>query len=240
MKQVINIARRELSGMFFSPIGYLVLGLFTAGATLLFFLDFQPHTSADLRSTFGAIVFLLILIAPAISMRLVSEELHTGTIEPLMTAPVTDTEVILGKWLGAMVYFTFLLIAPLAVLLTVLEIYASPDYGPIFTGLLGLLLVGGFYLAIGTFASATSENQIIAVMVTVFIICMFTLLTSVLGGVYWLSPEIREVVYYLNVNLQYQDFSKGLIDTSNLVYFISGTALFLFFAVLLLQSKRWR
>jgi ABC-2 type transport system permease protein len=206
---------------------------------LIFFNNFGPGVPASLRPTFQGVIWLLIFLAPAVSMRLLSEEFRSGTIESLMTSPVCDTHVILGKWLGAMGFFLVLL-APLVILAAVLEIHADPDLGPIFTGLLGLLLVGGLYLAIGTFASATSENQIIAFLLTIFVICTITFLTFFLPQAGFVSPHVREALYYLNVNLQFEDFSKGLFDTSNLVFFVSGIILFLFFAVKLLESRRWR
>jgi ABC-2 type transport system permease protein len=117
---------------------------------------------------------------------------------------------------------------------------ADPDLGPMIVGLLGLVLVGGLYLAIGTFASASSENQIIAFLLSIFVICGITFLTFFLPQASFIGPGIREALFYLNVNLQFEDFGKGLLDTSNVVFFVSGTALFLFFAVKLLESKRWR
>ena len=103
-----------------------------------------------------------------------------------------------------------------------------------------MLLVGGLYLAIGTFASAATQNQIIAFLVTIFIICLFTLVMFFLPRVEFFSPGMKDAMHYLNVNIQFEDFSKGVLDTSNFVYFLSGTMLFLFFAVKMLESRRWR
>ena len=239
MTQTLTIARRELSSLFFSPIAYVVLGLFAAGTTLIFLASFGPGQPATLRPTLQAVIWLMIFLVPAISMRLISEEFRSGWIELLMTSPVTDTQVILGKWIGAMGFFAVLL-APLAVLTVLLEITADPDYGPIFTGVLGLFLVGGLYLAIGMFASAATQNQIIAFLLTVFIICIFTFVVYAVSGASFMPYSMRHAMLYLNVNMQFDDFSKGLIDISNLVYFVSGIALFLFFAVKVLESRRWR
>jgi len=239
MSQTISIARRELSSFFFSPIAYVVLGLFSLGSTLIFINSFAPGDPAELRPTFDGIIWLLIFLVPAISMRLISEELRSGTIEPLMTSPISDTQVVIGKWLGAMGFYATLLI-PLLILAAVLEFVSDPDYGPILTGLVGLLLVGGLYLAIGTFASATTQNQIIAFLVTVFIICLLTFLMFFLPRAEFLGPGMKDAMHYMNVNFQFEDFSKGLIDTSNIIYFLSGILLFLFFAVMMLQSRRWR
>ena len=239
MTQTLTIARRELVGLFFSPIAYVVLGLFALGTTLIFLLFYGPGQPATLRPTFQAVVWLMVFLVPAISMRLISEEFRSGWIELLMTSPVTDTQVVLGKWLGAMGFFAVLLV-PLLVLTVLLEITADPDYGPIITGLLGLMMVGGLYLAIGLFASAATANQIIAFLLTVFIICVFTFVVYALSGASFVPYSIRQAMVYLNVNMQFEDFSKGLIDISNLVYFVSGMAMFLFFAVKVLESRRWR
>ncbi|MFA9480175.1 ABC transporter permease [Phycisphaerales bacterium AB-hyl4] len=239
MNVITTIARRELSSLFFSPIAYVVLALFTVGAALIFFTSFGQGAHATMRPTFEGVVWLLIFLAPAISMRLISDEFRSGTIEPLMTAPLNDMQVILGKWLGAMGFYLALLL-PLVVLAIVLEIHAAPDRGPIVTGLIGLVLVGGLYMAIGIFASATTQNQIIAFLATVFIISLLTFLMFFLPRAGWVMPELRDAMFYLNVNGQFSDFNRGLIDLSNFAYFVTGIALFLFLAVKVLESKRWR
>ncbi|MCC6580316.1 MAG: ABC transporter permease subunit [Phycisphaeraceae bacterium] len=239
MPHTCTIAKRELTSLFYSPIAYVVMGLFAVGTTMIFMMSFGPSQPASLRQTLGGVIWLLIFLAPAISMRLLAEEIRSGTIETLMTAPISDTQVILGKWFGAMAFYALLLL-PLVILAAVLEIKGDPDYGPIFTGLVGLLLVGGFYLAIGTFASAVTQNQIIAFLITLFIICFFTLVMFFLPQAGFIGNRLRSVLYYLNVNSQFEDFNKGLLSLTNAVYFLSGIALFLFLAVKLLESKRWR
>ncbi len=239
MQKTFTIAKRELTCLFYSPIGYLVLGLFGLGVSWLFFRSFGPGKAAWLRDTFDWLIWLLILLTPAISMRSISEELSSGTIEPLMTAPVSDLQVIMGKWLGAMGFF-ILLLTPVLILALVLEWTSNPDWGPIFTGLLGLVLVGGLYMAIGVFASSITENQIIAFIVTVFIICVLTLATYFLGRESSFPTGVRQALNYININARYENFSKGLIEIGSVVYLGSGITLFLFLAVKLLESKRWR
>ncbi len=240
MPHVLTIAKRELTSLFFSPIAYVVLGLFGLSTVLLFLrVSFYPGAPAEMRGVFSSVAVLMIFLVPAISMRLLSEEYRSGTIEPLMTLPISDTQVVLGKWLGAM-GFLLSLLAPLIVLAGVLAFNADPDLGPIVTGVLGLLLVGGLYLAIGTFASATTQNQIIAFIVTIFIILALTYLSSYLAQNDWLYDWVKQGLFYLNIYEQYADFAKGLIDLGRVVFFVSGIGLFLFFATLTLQSRRWR
>ena len=239
MSNILTIARRELSSLFFSPIAYVVLGLFALGTSWIFLMSFGPGEPATLRSAFVAIVWLMIFLVPAISMRLVSDEVRSGTLELLMTSPLSDTQVILGKWLGALGFY-FVLLSPILIQAFVIAAFAKPDLGPMFTGFVGLLLVGGLYLAIGTFASTLTQNQIIAFLVTIFVICILTFVTFFVPHSASVWPLLRDTMLYLNINTQFEDFTKGIIDTSNVAYFLVGIALFLFFAVLSLESRRWR
>lgn len=236
---ILTIAKRELASLFYSPVAYVVLGAFAIGSSTFFLGAFEPGQPASMRTTYDAVVWLLIFLAPAISMRLISEELRSGTFERLMTSPISDTQVVLGKWLGALAFFCIMLL-PLVIHALLLEQAGSPEFGPILTGLLGLALVGALYLAIGVFASAWSQNQIIAFLLTVFIIAIPTFATYYIAGQPMPDPAARRLVEYLSVNQQYADFAKGLIDIRNFVYFLSGTAMFLFLAVVLVQSRRWR
>ena len=235
----LTIAKRELTALFYSPIAYVVLSAFAIGSSIFFLRSFDQGSAATMRPTYDAVVWLLVFLAPAISMRLISEELRNGTFERLMTSPVTDAQVVAGKWLGAFAFFCLMLL-PLVIHAIALELVGSPELGPIVTGLVGLALVGALYLAVGIFASAWSQNQIIAFLLTVFIIALPTFAAYYIAGSAVTDPATRRLVAYLSVNQQFADFATGLIDVRNFVYFLSGTALFLFLAVLLVQSRRWR
>lgn len=239
MTHVLTIAKRELTSLFFSPIAYVVLGVFGFGTAFIFTRQFIPGTPAEMRGVLGAVSVLMIFLVPAISMRLLSEEYRSGTIESLMTLPISDTQVVVGKWMGAM-GFLLALMVPLVILTAVLSFNAEPDYGPILTGFLGLLLVGGLYLAIGVFASSTTENQIIAFLVTVFIILAFVFLSRTLAQTGWLYDWVAQSLFYVNIYDQFGDFAKGVLDLGRIVFFVSGIVLFLMFATLTLHSKRWR
>ncbi len=236
---IYAIAKRELMSLFYSPIAYMVLGLFGLGTSMFFLRGYGPGWPATLRDTFFMVIWLMIFLVPAISMRLLADEYRHGTIESLMTAPVADAQVVIGKWFGAMAFFTVLL-SPLLVFVIILTATSRPDFGPIITGFVGLLLVGGMYLAIGAFASAATQNQIIAFLLTVFIICMLTFAMFFLPRTAWGGDAMRPIYYHLDVNQQFDNFNKGLIDLSSVVYFVSGIGLFLFLAVVVLQSRRWR
>ena len=239
MNQTLTIAKREVTALFYSPIAYLVLAVFALVASLLFISGFFPGAPATMRDSFGGFVFLMVFLVPAISMRGLAEEFNAGSIEMLMTAPVSDTQVILGKWLGAFCFFCTLL-APMLVHIVVLEVYGQPEYGPIFTGLVGLLFVGALYLAVGIFISTLTSSQLIAFLITVLVTGFLTIGVTLLGRVEVLPVWLRDGMFYVNINQQFGAFAKGLIDVRNLVFFVSGTVLFLFFGVVALQSRRWR
>lgn len=240
MNQTWTIAKRELTSLFYSPIGYVAIGVFALVSTLMFFTTFAAGMPATLRSELSFLVWLMVFVVPAISMRLISEETSRGTIELLMTAPVSDTHVILGKWFGALLFYIALLL-PIVAHVILLEVYGDPDYGPIFTGLLGVVLVGALYLAIGIFVSAVSSNQIVAFMVTVLITGLLSIgMYMIFHNATWLPDKLRTAVAFINVDQRFSDFGKGLFDLTSFIYFVSGTALFLFVAVKIQESKRWR
>jgi ABC-2 type transport system permease protein len=243
MKQTLTIAKRELAVFFCSPIAYVVMAIFAALTSLLYVLVFlSPGEAASMAGLFSPVVFvLLILLVPAVSMRLVSEEFGRGTIETLMTAPVSDTQVVLGKYLGALGFLAALL-AWLAAPIAVLCCFARPELGPVVTGLLGLLLVGGLYLAIGLFASSVTGNQVIAFILALFLIGPLVLV-DILGFIIARLPVaegLRRAIYYLSVYNQLDGFNKGVFTIANLVYFVSIIGLFLFLTVKVVESRRWR
>jgi ABC-2 type transport system permease protein len=141
MSRATVIARRELSSFFYSPIAYVSMTLFLLAAGFSFWDDFTPGQPAGMRSIFERIVWLLVVIIPVLCMGLLSQEWATGTIETLMTAPLGETEVVLGKFFGSLAFFVFLLL-PTLLYVVLLRLYSTPDYGPILAGYLGLFLVG--------------------------------------------------------------------------------------------------
>jgi len=239
MSQMVAIARREFLSFFDTSVGYVVLALFLLMSGLFFSLTvLHTGVEASMRPFFDLSFFLLLFIAPAISMRLISEEMRLGTIESLMTWPVSDMQVVLGKWIGAVGFFLAML-APTLIYPLVLEWYSAPDYGSILAGYLGLAMIGSLYLSFGTLASAIWPSQILAYLVAVFFWLIFVGLTT------WLPQYIGDpwsaILYGMSIDLRYRsDFSKGVIDTSTIVYFVSAMAFFLVAAVKIVESRRWR
>ena len=239
MKRSPVIARRELASYFYSPIAYVVLALFLFICGVLFFDDFQPGHVAAMRSLFEWMVFMLVFAIPVLSMGLMAQEWSNGTIETLMTAPVEETDVIVGKFLGSLGFFLVLL-APTLVYVLMLIIYSpSFDFGPIFAGYLGIILVGALFIAIGLFCSSLTRSQVVAAVSAAAILFAITIVPMWLSQRTTLGPFLRGLADQM-VFRRYTDFARGVIDTGNLVFFLATTAAFLFFSVKALESRRWR
>jgi len=252
MRNIFTICGKEVRAYFASPVAYLLMALFGLVFGFFFYSATAYFVMEGMRQQMGggslsvnefvvspllgnASVVGLFLI-PLISMRLFAEEKRTGTIELLLTSPIRDWEIILGKWLGAMVmYLCVIGIAALNVAL--LFAYGKPDWRPILTGFLGLILQGGCVLAIGTFISTTTRNQIIAGAAT-FSICLLLWVLS------WVSSYNdagwAQAIAYCSILTHFEPFSKGIIDTKDVVFYISAIFLGLFLTARSLESLRWR
>ncbi len=238
MSRAITIARREFFSYLFSPIAYVAMFMFLLAAGFLFRMDFQPGQPAVMRTIFEWMVWLLVIIIPLLCMGLIAQEWATGTIETLMTAPVEESDVVIGKFLGSFLLFVLLLV-PTLVYVVMLRIYARPDFGPIFSGYLGILLVGALFIAIGLFCSSLTRSQIVAAVLTTAILFVITILPWWVGGEASL-PEFGRTLADQMVFRRYTDFAKGVIDIGNFVFFLATTAVFLFLTVKVMESRRWR
>ena len=232
------IAKRELSSYFFSPIAYVAMFLFLFTAGLFFWNDFKPGQPAALRNLFEWMVWLLAIVVPILCMGLLAQEWSSGTIETLMTAPVDEADVIIGKFFGALGFFLVLL-APTLMYVVMLRIYAQPDIGPILSGYLGILLVGALFIAIALFCSSLTKSHVIAAVMAVAILCAVTILPWVVTSFASVPTPLRRVMEQ-SVFHRYMDFSKGVVDIGNLVFFLAATAVFLFLTVKVLESRRWK
>lgn len=236
--QVLVIASRELRAYFLSPAGYIIIALFlmvTGG--VFYFGAFASGEIASMRPVFGMGTWLLAFIAPAVTMRLISEELRLGTMEMLMTCPVREVEVVLGKFFGAM-GLLLLMLLPTAIFVLALEMYGRPDYGELLCGYLGLLLAGTAYLASGVLASTLTSSQPVAFLLALFFWLALGIGAKIVPG--HIGEEWVGVVFAIDPDVRLRDFTIGLIDTSNVVYFLSFAAVFLALAVVSLQARRWR
>lgn len=240
MRQMFAISGRELSSFFRLPVGWIVIALFVFITGVVFALSaIEPGKVASMRGFFQLAGWLLLPVTPAISMRLISEELRSGTIEPLMTSPASDLMVILGKFLAA-ILFLFCMLIPTTALALVLYAISSPkpDAGPIIAGYLLLMLLGSLYLSIGLFISTLTANQTLAFLSTLFSIMLLLMLPAMQVGN--LPPQVSAMIEAISIHSRASDFARGLIDISHITFFASAAFFFLLCAWVSLQSRRWR
>ena len=231
------IAWKELRIYFQTPTAYVVGAMFVLHAGIWFVLDvLSPTPEAAVRAFAGPSTTFFILLAPVLTMRLLAEEQKLGTMELLLTAPVRDWEVVLGKYLASVV----LLIAALAMTLYyVLMIYAfgEPDSGPVMATYLGMVLYGAAALAIGMLASSLTNNQIVAAVLGIGSLSVLTFID--LLGLRFEGVAV-DIVERISIQAHFADFARGVVDTSNVVYYLSMIAVFLFLSVRAIETRRWR
>lgn len=230
----VVIMKRELGAYFTSPIAYIVTGLFLIIAGILFFATFFLQNRAELRNYFSLLPVLLSFFIPALTMRIFAEEKRSGSLETLMTLPVTETDVVTGKWLAAFIS-TAAMIAPTLLYILPVVIFGTPDAGPIFGGFLGALFLCAAFSAIGVFASSITKNQIIAFF-TAFIICI--VLTMIDQFLVFLPAQVVSVLSYISASAHFTSVSRGIIDTRDLLYFVSITVFFFYLTVVTQQNER--
>lgn len=254
MRNTLAIAGKELRGYFASPIGYVIMGFFA----LLFGFFFYAYLDAFMRQSmqmmgmggggsmnvnanlvrplFGNASVVLLFVIPMITMRTYSEEKRSGTIELLLTSPITDVQIILGKFLGAMGLYVAMLAATL-LYIAILFWFGNPDWRPIAAGYLGLLLMGGSFIAVGLLISNLTKNQIVAGTAT-FGVFLLLWIISWLGEAS--GPRVQAVLSYLSITEHFDDFAKGIIDTKHMVYYLSFITFGLFLTAKSVDSERWR
>ena len=255
MSNILAIAHKELKSYFASPIAYIVIG-FSAilfgwfFVNLLYYFDRMslqagigqggPETvnvnEMLISPLFLNVSVILLFTLPMVTMRTYSEEKRSGTIELLLTAPLTDIQIVVGKFLGGLVLYAAMLGATV-LHLAFLFVFGNPEWRPVLTGYLGLLLMGGCFLSLGLFVSSLTKNQIVAGMITFALFLMFWVIN-------WIStftgPTTQNVLNYLSITEHLNDFTKGVIDTKHLVYYLSFIAFSLFLTVRAVDSERWR
>jgi ABC-2 type transport system permease protein len=246
MNAVLTIAKREVFAFFVSPIAYVVLtvwlGIFGIVFCLLAFLFAQqPGAQTNLLTAFfgGTTLFYLPLLVftPVLTMRLLAEERASGTIEPLLTAPVSEVEVVIGKYLAALCFWCVLWLPTLSyVWLVARSGDHAVDWGAVGATYLGLFAVGMLYMAVGLLMSAVARNQIVAALLTFLVLGGLFLVG--LGGYLDVGDEARAIFEYLGLWTQMAVFAKGIVDTRYLVYDVSLAVTALFFAVQVLQTDR--
>jgi ABC-2 type transport system permease protein len=254
MRNILAIAHKELRSYFASPIAYIIIGLFAFlyGYFFVVMLSYFMRASMNmgqmggpqsmnlnqdmLRPVLQNVTVLLLFVLPAMTMRSYAEERRSGTIELLLTSPLTDLQIVLGKFIGALTLYAVMLAVTL-IHIAVLFMYGSPEWKPVMTSYLGLLLLGGSFLSVGLFISTLTTNQIVAYIVT-----FSTFLT--LWIISWIgtfsSGMLTDVTAYLSIIEHFDDFSKGVIDTTHVIYYLSLITFGLFLTAKSVDTERWR
>ncbi|MSQ15846.1 MAG: hypothetical protein EXR50_08295 [Dehalococcoidia bacterium] len=238
MRNAFGIAKKEISSYFSSPMAYLIGAVFLV-LTGVFFAQYLLATQeASMRGFFSPASFFLLLISPVITMRLIAEEQKMGTLELLLTSPVTDLQVVVGKFLASMAMISGMLLLTLYYFVLLLWV-GSPDLGPVATGYFGLILLAGSILSVGLLASSFTSNQIVSAVVALGILLLLWLLGN-LGSFFNSVPWARDILNYLSLSTHYSELVNGVLDTRDVVYYVSFIVLALFLTVRSLESRRWR
>lgn len=217
MRQVVHIFRKEFNAYFVSPIAYIVIAIFLLVTGWFFFATFFIYNQANLRTFYALLPIMFAFVIPAVTMRLISEEINVGSDEILLTLPVTFREVILGKFLAAVALVVAMLIPTVAYPLTV-SFIGQLDWGPVVGGYVGAVLLGAAFSAIGLFASALTRNQIIAFIIGLAVCFTLTLIDKML---FFLPRSLLGVLAYLGADFHFQNIARGIIDSRDILYFIS-------------------
>lgn len=232
-RAALSIIARELRAAFLAPVGYIVAIVFLVITGWLFMQPFFLNGRADLRQFFELLPLTLALMAPAVTMRAFAEEYSTGSFEVLTTLPVTRMDVLIGKFTGA-VGFVTLALAPTALYPVVIARLGDLDWGPVIAGYVGAVLLVGLYCAAGLLASALTRNQIIAFVIGLAIALSLALIDDAL---IYVPGRITAAVQYLGAGYHFRSIARGVLDSRDLVYFLSGTAVFLAGAGLALRRR---
>ena len=254
MGNIIAIAQKELKSYFSSPIAYIVIGLwaFLYGwffiNILAFFVrqrmqmgQFSGQQAMNvnqqlIRPLLQNVTILDLFLLPMVTMRTYAEEKRSGTIELLLTSPVSDFEIIMGKFLGAMALYTVMLGVTLLHVALLFK-FGTPEWKPIVTAYIGLLLLGGCFIALGLLISSLTKNQIVAGMVTFAVFLMLWIITWI-GS--FSGPTVDKLTQYLSIIDRLDDFNKGVLDTSHLIYYLSFIGFGLFLTAKSVDTERWR
>lgn len=233
MQPVITIVSKEFRDYFISPIAYIVIAIFLLVTGWFFFTTFFLVNQANLRNLFGMLPIIFSFIIPAITMRLFAEELNVGSYEILITMPVSFADIILGKFLACVLFIAAILVPTLSYPIFI-SFLGQLDWGPVIGGYLGALLLGAAYSAIGLFISSLTRNQIIAFIVGTVICFALTLVDKML---FFFPQSLVGIIGYLGADFHFQNISRGIIDSRDILYFFSIIFIGLYCTHLTLQEK---
>ena len=259
MRNFLAVYSKEMRSYFVSPVAYVIAGVFLFLSGYLFrnilmqfnMLCLQLGQRAQqmggqmpalnlnemvVVQFFAVMDFIWLLIVPMLTMRLYAEEKKTCTIELLMTSPISSVEVLLGKFFACFSLYS-IIVSLTMVYFVILEAYGSPDWGPIFSGYLGYLFLGATFISVGILASALTENQIVAVLLSFGILLLFWLID---WSASFAGPTAAKILQYMSFIEHLEDFQRGVIDSKDVVFYLSFSFFCLFLTTRVVESRRWR
>ena len=238
MTNITAIFKKEFRSYFNSPIAYIFITFFLGISAWLFFRSFFFANQAEMRGFFGLMPWIFLFFIPAVTMKLWAEEKKLGTVEILMTLPIRDHEVVIGKFLASLALLIVTVLLSLILPLSVMYL-GDPDGGTLITGYLGLLLMGAAYISIGLFASTLTENQIVAFIFGItacFVLLIIGEDIVLFNAPNWLYP----IFSYLGLGAHYSSILRGVLDSRDIIYYLSLIGFFLYLSTLSVESRKWR
>lgn len=258
MRNIYLVAKKEFQAYFTSPVAYVVItiflvitgyffyNLFASFSTLCFQASTNPAiarqqnllniTETLIRPLFGNMGTIMLLMMPLLTMRLFSEEKKSGTIELLLTYPISDMEVIIGKLVACVAVFILMLSATITCPILAM-VFGEPEIGPIITGYLGLFLMGTAFISLGVFTSSITENQIVAATLSFGVLFLFSMMGY---SISFMGPTLGKFMNSISLIGHMEGFAKGIIDTTDIMYYLIFSALFIFLTLRVMESKKWR
>ena len=237
MRNIKAIYYKEMKAYFNSPMAYIFLVIFAIITGYFFTRTFFLFNQSDMRSLFNIVPLVYLFFIPAITMGLIAREKNVGTMEVIATLPLKDIDFVIGKFLSAFSLVLAGLLVTIIQFITLIQVGTNIDYGAVFTGYLGLALVGALYCSVGTFASSITDNQVVAFIIGIFIVIIFFLMDKML---IFMPTSLTGLVQYLSVDYHLSNISRGVIDTRNLIYFGSFIGFFLFITIRVLEIRKWK
>ncbi len=235
MENSLTVFKKEMKTYFNSPIAYIIIAAFLLIAGWFFSAALFLVNEASLRNVMGVVPVIFIFFIPAITMRLISEEKKIGTIEIMLTMPLKESEVILGKFLASLALLLIALVFTMLYVITI-SILGNPDPGPVWGTYIGLLLMGGAYIAIGIYASSVTENQIVSFIVAFLIIFVFFMLDKVL---FFVPAYLAGILEYLSIDFHFNNIARGVVDSRDVIYYLSIIVFSLAMATQALTRRNW-
>ena len=236
LNNIKQIYLKEIKSYFDGPMAYIFLVIFSLVTGYFFSNTFFIFGQSDMRALFQIVPLVYLFFIPAITMGIISKEKNVGTMEVICTLPIKDYEFVIGKYLAILSLLKIALFLTGIMFINLIFVGTNIDYGAVFTGYLGLFLAGSVYAAMGIFASSLTDNQVVGFIIAIFLVLIFFLLDKLL---IFMPNMIAGTMQYLSIDYHLSNISKGVIDSRNIIYFLSMISLFLILTIESLGSRKW-